>query len=67
MNDPSSLQTHPDANKTEEITSNQISDTPQDPFGSMLPTSEIMFGWTVMILKLCLVIFATLALLLERK
>ena len=67
MNNPSSHQPNPDANKIEEITSNQITDTPQDPFVSILPTSEIMFGWTVLALKLCLVMFATLALLLERK
>jgi len=44
---------------------NDAPDTVEDPFGSMLPSTEKLFSWALITLKLCLVIFAFLALVLE--
>lgn len=40
-------------------------ETNDDPFGSILPSTEKLFSWALITLKFCLVIFAFLALMLE--
>lgn len=46
---------------------NLTPETPDTTLGGILPTTEKLFQWTMLSLKFCLVIFASLAVLLERK
>lgn len=44
-----------------------LNETPDTTYGGILPSTEKLFHWTLLSLKFCLGIFATLAVLLERK
>ena len=61
--------TGPTDSQNEEISleknPNITPETNDDPFGSILPSTEKLFSWALITLKFCLVIFAFLALMLE--